>query len=144
MASTAAGWRAAGKEAEVRCPQCGQVLQAGGEQQRALQTPGGARNRVETAVRGLSGVWAGLFFSLDEELGLLPGSLTPHAAPNIPRQGAWLPFGRAAELLAGCLRVQVSEATARCYTEAAGATCQVTDEYSCQVPGPADPGVGRV
>jgi hypothetical protein len=41
MASTAADWRAAGKEAEVKCPQCGQVLQAWGEQQRTLQTHGG-------------------------------------------------------------------------------------------------------
>ena len=41
MASTAVDWRAAGKEAEVRCPQCGQVLQACGEQQRTLQTHGG-------------------------------------------------------------------------------------------------------
>jgi len=61
-------------------------------------------------------------------LGLLPGSLTPHAAECLVRLGARLPFGRAAELLAGCLRVEVSEATVRRYTEAAGAAYEVVQK----------------
>jgi hypothetical protein len=62
-----------------------------------------------------------VFFPLDEELELLPGSLTPHAGECLVRLGAWLPFGQAAKMLAACVGVQVSEATARRSTETAGA-----------------------
>ena len=62
------------------------------------------------------------FFPLDEELALLPGSLTPHAQECLVRLGTWIPsFGRAAELLGACLGVMVSEATMRRQTEGAGA-----------------------
>ena len=65
-----------------------------------------------------------LFSPLDEELQLLPGQLTPHAHECGVRLATWVPFGRAAKLLAACLGVQVSEATLRRYTEAAGAACE--------------------
>lgn len=62
------------------------------------------------------------FFPLDEELALLPGSLTPHAHECLVRLGAWIPsFEQAAKLLAATLRVNVSEAMVRRRTEAAGA-----------------------
>ena len=62
------------------------------------------------------------FFPLDEELALLPGSLTPHAHESLVRLGAWIPsFEQAAKLLAATLRVNVSEAMMRRRTEAAGA-----------------------
>lgn len=65
-----------------------------------------------------------LFFPLDEELQLLPGHLTPHAHECAVRVAAWVPFRQATDLLAACLRVQVSEATLRRYAEAAGAACE--------------------
>jgi hypothetical protein len=61
------------------------------------------------------------FFPLDEELQLLPGSLSPWLWEGLARLGTWMPFGRAAELLAAFTGVTVSEDVARQRTEAAGA-----------------------
>ena len=52
---------------------------------------------------------------------LLPGKLTPQLQGWLVRLGAWLPFQRAADLLADLTQVRVSEATARRATLAAGA-----------------------
>ena len=60
------------------------------------------------------------FFPLDKELGLGKERLTPHAYESLVRWGARMPFEQAAEELAFSLGVEVSEATARRYTEAAG------------------------
>jgi hypothetical protein len=62
------------------------------------------------------------FFPLDEQLGLLPGKLTPQLHGWLVRLGAWLPFQRAADLLTDLTHVRVSEATARRATLAAGAS----------------------
>jgi hypothetical protein len=61
------------------------------------------------------------FFPLDEELQLLPGGLSPWLYEGLARLGTWMPFGRAAELLAAFTGVTVSEDVARQRTEAAGA-----------------------
>jgi hypothetical protein len=61
------------------------------------------------------------FPPLDEELELLPGSLTPTLVESLTRLGAWMPFERAAKLLGDCWQVPVSEPTARRWTEAVGA-----------------------
>jgi hypothetical protein len=52
---------------------------------------------------------------------LLPGKLTPQLQGWLTRLGAWLPFARAADLLADLTQVRVSDATARRATLAAGA-----------------------
>jgi hypothetical protein len=41
LRSTAADWRAAGADETAKCPKCGRILQAWGEQSRSLQTEGG-------------------------------------------------------------------------------------------------------
>jgi hypothetical protein len=61
------------------------------------------------------------FFPLDEELELLPGSLSPWVCESLTRLGTWIPFARAAELLAALTGVRVSADVARSRTEAAGA-----------------------
>jgi hypothetical protein len=61
------------------------------------------------------------FSPLDEELELLPGSLTPNLVEGLARLGAWMPFEPAAKLLGDFWRVPVSESTARRQTEAIGA-----------------------
>ena len=62
------------------------------------------------------------FFPLDEELQLLPGSLTPTLHEYLVRLGAWMPFAKAGQVLADFMRLNsVSEATARRQTQAAGA-----------------------
>lgn len=62
------------------------------------------------------------FFPLDEELGLLPGALTPSLQEDLVRLGVWMPFGRAAQELAHFRRTVVSRPTAERLTEAAGAS----------------------
>ena len=61
------------------------------------------------------------FSPLAEELGLTSASLTPPVLAGLVRLSTWLPFRRAAELLAALIGVQVSEATARRWTETGGA-----------------------
>src|SRR6478672_3800441 len=63
------------------------------------------------------------FPPLDEELGLLPGALTPSLQEGAVRLGAWLPFPAAAAALAAFTHTAVSEPTIRRRTEAAGAAC---------------------
>lgn len=54
-----------------------------------------------------------VFFPLDEELGLLPGCLTPRQHEHLTHLAVWMPFERAAQMLEALLGVQVSEATVR-------------------------------
>jgi hypothetical protein len=58
---------------------------------------------------------------LDDELGLLPGVLSPTLAEGVTRLAAWMPFARAAEQVAFFWRARPSEATVRRHSEAAGA-----------------------
>jgi hypothetical protein len=67
---------------------------------------------VRTAVVG--------FFPLDEELALLPGSLTPSLVESTVRLGAWMPFPFAAKMLSYFTKADISEPTARRITEKAG------------------------
>lgn len=65
---------------------------------------------------------AGRAFSpLDEELGLLPGALTPTLVEHLVHLATWMPFTPAARMMKQLLRVTVSEATVRRHTEQAGA-----------------------
>lgn len=61
------------------------------------------------------------FFPLDEALGLVPGSLTPHGHESLVRLSSWMPFEKAAELLEDLLGIRVSKGVSQRYTEAAGA-----------------------
>jgi hypothetical protein len=61
------------------------------------------------------------FSPLDEELGLLPGTLTPSLQQDLVRLGTWMPFGRAVSELAHFRHSEVSKSTVRRLTEAAGA-----------------------
>jgi hypothetical protein len=61
------------------------------------------------------------FSPLDEELGLLPGSLTPNLQESLTRLGTWMPFEQAAKELRFFTHVDVSEPTTRRHAETAGA-----------------------
>jgi hypothetical protein len=62
------------------------------------------------------------FFPLDEELGLLPGSLTPRLQEALVRLSTHIPsFAKAARELAWFTGAQIHPDTARAHTEAAGA-----------------------
>ncbi len=60
------------------------------------------------------------FFPLDEELGLLPGSLTPSLVEDLVRLGSWMPFAEGAKLIKHFRKVGLSEATVRRATEKSG------------------------
>jgi len=60
------------------------------------------------------------FFPLDEELGLLPGSLTPYGHECLVRLASWMPFDKAAELFEAFMGIAVSKSLSQRYTEAAG------------------------
>lgn len=69
------------------------------------------------------------FFPLDEVLGLMPGSLTPHGYECLVRLASWMPFGQAAKLLGDFLGVHVSQGSSNRYTEEAGAAyVQIQEE----------------
>jgi hypothetical protein len=79
------------------------------------------------------------FFPLDEELALLPGSLTPHTQESLVRLGAWMPFKPATQLLLDMLGVSVSKSKGKRYTEAAGGAyvalqTEEADEIERQAP----------
>ena len=61
------------------------------------------------------------FFPLDDELALLPGTLTPSLQEDLVHLGAWMPFGRAAQELQRFRLVNVTRPTVERLTEAAGA-----------------------
>ena len=81
------------------------------------------------------------FFPLDEELGLLPGSLSPQSQDHLTRLAAWMPFERAAEMLGALTGVQVSEATTRRQTYLAGAAYEAVQ--AAQAAAPEDPAPAR-
>jgi hypothetical protein len=68
------------------------------------------------------------FFPLDEELQLMPGSLTPRAQEDLTHLATWMPFARAAQMLKRMQGVEVSEATARRQTENNGAAYVAVQE----------------
>src|SRR5258708_9640734 len=60
------------------------------------------------------------FSPLDEELGLVPGGLTPRLEEQLAHLGTGMPFAPAAQMLARFTGVRVSAATARRLTEVVG------------------------
>lgn len=62
-----------------------------------------------------------VFSPLDEELSLLPGPLTPRLVEDLVHLGTWMPFPISARNLGRFHQVKVSEASARRWTEKAGA-----------------------
>jgi hypothetical protein len=76
------------------------------------------------------------FFPLDEELGLLPGSLTPTQHEHLVHLATVMPFGQAGKMLESLLGVQVSEATVRRLTERAGASYEQVQTAESQEPEP--------
>jgi hypothetical protein len=87
---------------------------------------------------------------LDDELELLPGTLTPRLQASLVRLGSWMPFGHAARELGWLTRAVVSESVAERLTEAAGAahvaeqTAAVERLEHHPTPEPAGPAVQQI
>jgi hypothetical protein len=77
-----------------------------------------------------------VFFPLDEELGLLPGTLAPRQQEHLVHLASCMPFKQAAWMLAALLGVQVSTETVRRLTERMGACAEAaqTAEVDHAVP----------
>jgi hypothetical protein len=90
-------------------------------------------------------------FPLDDELALLPGTLTPWLQQSLVRLGTWMPFAHAARELGWLSRalggVLVSESVAGRLTEAAGAAYVAEQAAAVErlerqpTPEPAGPGL---
>ena len=94
------------------CPICSTPLQGRGKQQRRLQGAGG-QEVLLTREYGTCPMCGTGLFPLYEELGLLPGSLTPRQQEHLAHFALWMPFERATQMLGRVLGVQVSEPTVR-------------------------------
>ncbi len=73
-----------------------------------------------------------VFFPLDEELGLLPGTLAPRQQEHLAHLACFMPFAKAAQMIEELLSVQADEETARRLTERMGACIQAAqDDATC-------------
>lgn len=79
-----------------------------------------------------------VFFPLDEELALQPGSLTPRQQEHLTHLAMWMPFERAAQMLERVLGVQVSEPTVRRSTQRAGALYEARQTAQSKQESPAE------
>jgi hypothetical protein len=77
------------------------------------------------------------FSPLDEQLELLPGSLTPTQEEHLVRLSAWMPFRHAIRLLGELMGVQISEASARRHTQQAGTAYEQVQTQQSQMPAPS-------
>src|SRR6266550_4358362 len=68
------------------------------------------------------------FFTLDEQLELLAGGLTPRAEETLVRLATWMPYAQAQELLSDLVGIQVSKATSRRATLHTGQAALARDE----------------
>ena len=88
------------------CPDCGQELVSSGKRRQSLQTVGGQEVTLEREY-GVCPACGGKLFPLDEELELLPGSLTPGLEEMLVRLGSWMPFAQAQGFLVGPARTEL-------------------------------------
>jgi hypothetical protein len=120
-ASAARDLKQAATGPAATCPACAGVVREKSWEARQL-TMDGARRSAWNDRWASAPAAARSFFPLDEELDLLPGSLTPRLVASLVRLGAEIPsFERAYGVWRDLTRVSLSEATARRRTEAAGA-----------------------
>jgi hypothetical protein len=144
MASEVATFSQESATARPQCPSCGAALHCRGQSTRHLQTHAG-QDVVPTRSYGTCPACGVGLFPLDEQLDLLPGSLTPRLQEHLVRLGSWLEFDPAATLLGALTGAQVTEATARRQTEEAGAVLAAWKEQEvarleCECP-PAPAGL---
>lgn len=80
-----------------------------------------------------------VFSPLEEELALLPGTLSPRLVESIARLGTWMPFEQVPDALAFFTGVPVSTETVRRRTEEAGAALVAVEEQDAARAEPDEP-----
>ena len=75
-----------------------------------------------------------VFFPLDDELGLLPGSLAPRQQEHLVHLASWMPFDKAAQMIEEILGVQTNEETVRQLTERMGACMEAAQAAESDAP----------
>jgi hypothetical protein len=75
-----------------------------------------------------------VFFPLDEELALLPGTLAPRQQGHLVQLGSWMPFRHASRVLEELLGVYVSPETARRLCEEVGRRVEEKQTAQAQTP----------
>ena len=121
LASEARAISHGGGESWSRCPGCGGHLESWGEKVRKLSAHHDQWIELKRSY-GVCPACRARVFPLDEELGLLPGSLMPSLVEDLALLGSWVPFRQAAKLVGHCRKVEVSEAMVRRCTEKSGQT----------------------
>jgi hypothetical protein len=76
------------------------------------------------------------FFPLDEQLGLVAGSLSPTNEQQLVHLTTWMPFERAVQMFQRFTGVQISEATARRHTYQVGEAALAVQNAQAQKPEP--------
>lgn len=75
-----------------------------------------------------------VFFPLDDELALLPGTLAPRQQGHLVHLSSWMPFRHASRVLADLLGVHVSPETARRLSEEVGRQVEEQQTAEAQQP----------
>jgi hypothetical protein len=75
-----------------------------------------------------------VFFPLDEELELLPGSLAPRQQEHLAHLACFMPFDKAAQMIGEILGVQTDEETVRRLTERMGAYMEAAQTAEGEAP----------
>ena len=107
QASASREWGHTSGQVGPLCPTCALPLEARGKRQRTLQSNGGESVQLTRTYGTCPKCGAGLF-PLDEELGLLPGTLAPRQQEHLVHLASCMPFKQAARMLGALLGVQVS------------------------------------
>ena len=118
------------EDAAPRGPHCGALREPRGRPRRRVRTSGGPEVALDREYReyGVCPQGGQGLFPLDEELGLLPGVLTPRLQEPLAHLGAGMPFAPAARMLARFTGVPISAATARRRTEVVGRAVLAVEE----------------
>ncbi|WP_201392265.1 ISKra4 family transposase [Ktedonobacter sp. SOSP1-52] len=80
-----------------------------------------------------------VFFPLDEELGLLPGTLAPRQQEHLVHLASWMPFEQASGMLTTLLGVKCSAETARRLTERMGACMEAAQTAEAEMTAASEP-----
>jgi hypothetical protein len=149
LASHATDVRETPLDERPRCSKCGTPLTHHSMQKRDLLTHHGHTVTLNRSY-AICPACGEACFPLDEELGLLPGLLTPSVLQSITRLGTWMPFARARKELDFFTHVDISEPTLRRHVQAAGAAYVARQEQDGKelertlAPAPPGPAVQQV